>query len=56
MPKKSQFEFFKTQVEYLGKIIDVNGISIKARKVQDVGYWPIPSVKGDFQAFLTLLK
>ena len=49
-PKKCIF--FQKQIEFLGKVISDQGVSIAPSKVEAVRNWPIPSTKKQAQSWL----
>ena len=49
-PKKCQF--FQTQLEFLGFIIDTNGIRMDADRVKTISDWPHLKTYRDIQLFL----
>ena len=40
--KKSKCSLFLESVEFLGRVIDKNGVSVEQGKVQAVQDWPVP--------------
>ena len=50
-PKKC--EFFKPEVEYLGFIINKDGIHMDPKRVQTISEWPRPKTYRDIQVFLS---
>lgn len=53
-PKKS--ELFCTKVEFLGHVIDPNGIHVDPRKVERIMQWPIPTHATAVRRFLGLTR
>jgi hypothetical protein len=52
--KQSKCEFFKTEISFLGHVINQNGISMEKSKVKAVLDWPVPKTVNDIRAFLGL--
>lgn len=52
--KQSKCEFFKTEISFLGHVINERGISMETSKVKAVSDWPIPQNITDVRAFLGL--
>ena len=52
--KQSKCEFFKTEISFLGHIINEHGISMEKSKVKAVTDWPTPQNITDVRAFLGL--
>ncbi|MCG8035188.1 MAG: DDE-type integrase/transposase/recombinase [Candidatus Thiodiazotropha taylori] len=53
-PRKCQF--FKTEVEFLGKLVSGNGISISPDKLEAVKSWPIPTDSKQLLSFLGFMN
>ena len=53
-PKKCQF--FKRQVEFLGKLVDETGVSISPDKLEAVKNWPVPTDCKQLQSFLGFMN
>ena len=51
-PKKCQF--FQTEVEFLGRIVDGNSLSMSKTDIQTVLDWPIPKCSKDVEKFMGL--
>ncbi|KAF8752755.1 hypothetical protein RHS01_07336 [Rhizoctonia solani] len=45
-------EFHRTEVEYLGYLITVDGISMHPSKLESISSWPVPRSVKDIQSFL----
>ena len=52
--KKRKCAFFQSSIEYLGFIIDQNGLHPNPNKIQCVQNWPVPKNVKDVQSFLGL--
>ena len=50
--KPTKCEFNKTQVEYLGMVIEEGKISIDPGKLKGIREWPIPATVKQIQGFL----
>ena len=53
-PKKCQL--FQPEVEFLGKLVNANGISIAPSKIEAVRNWPVPSSKKEVMSYLGFLN
>lgn len=53
-PRKCQF--FKQEVEFLGKLVSGNGISISPDKLQAVKQWPVPMNPKQLMSFLGFMN
>ncbi|MCG8047953.1 MAG: RNase H-like domain-containing protein, partial [Candidatus Thiodiazotropha endolucinida] len=53
-PKKCHF--FKQQVEFLGKMVSGNGVSISPDKLQAVKDWPVPTNAKELLSFLGFMN
>lgn len=53
-PKKC--EFFKGEMDFLGLLIDKNGIKVNPKKVEILRTWPKPDSITDLRSFLGLLQ
>ena len=53
-PRKCQF--FKSQVEFLGKLVSGSGIAISPDKVEAVKQWPVPSNAKELFSFLGFMN
>ena len=53
-PRKCQF--FKSQVEFLGKLVSGSGIAISPDKLKDVKQWPVPSNAKELFSFLGFMN
>ena len=47
-------EFFKTEISFLGHIINAEGISVQQHKVKAVASWPVPKTVKEVKGFLGL--
>jgi len=54
LAKMSKCCFGKTQVEYVGHIITLHGVSINPKKVAAMKEWPVPKVIKELRGFLGL--
>lgn len=52
--KESKCEFFKDSVEFLGHVIDRDGLHMMESKVKAVREWPTPTSVDDIRSFLGL--
>ena len=50
--KLSKYEFFKSQVTYLGHIVSKNGIETDPKKIDAIEKWPVPKTVAEVQSFL----
>ncbi|MGL5356104.1 MAG: hypothetical protein ACRDAQ_06105, partial [Cetobacterium sp.] len=50
--KLEKCEFHISKVQFLGYIIDQNGIQMDQRKVDTIRNWPLPSTVKELQCFL----
>ncbi|MES9881488.1 MAG: RNase H-like domain-containing protein, partial [Sedimenticola sp.] len=50
--KPTKCKLLREQVEFLGKIVTKNGISISPSKIDAVTSWPIPNTQKELQSFL----
>ena len=53
-PKKC--ELFRTEVDFLGRRVGRNGISIPEAKIKSVLEWPVPVTKTDLESFLGFIN
>jgi len=53
--KKSKCSFRKTQVEYLGHIITIHGVSTDLKKISAMKDWPEPKTIKELRGFLRLI-
>ena len=53
-PRKCQF--FKSQVEFLGKLVSGSGIAISPDKLEAVKQWPVPSNAKELFSFLGFMN
>lgn len=54
--KPSKCKLFQTEVEFLGKVVDRNGVSVAPAKIEAVKAWPIPTDKSQLLAFLGFIN
>ena len=54
--KPSKCKFFRRQVEFLGKLVDGNGVSIAPDKLDAVKNWPVPTDPKQLQSFLGFMN
>jgi hypothetical protein len=52
--KESKCEFFKDSVEFLGHVIDRDGVHMMESKVKAIREWPTPTSVDDIRSFLGL--
>ena len=52
--KESKCELWRTEVTFLGHVINADGVSMEACKVAAVTAWPQPQDPGDIRSFLGL--
>ncbi|XP_072066801.1 uncharacterized mitochondrial protein AtMg00860-like [Arachis hypogaea] len=52
--KLSKFSFGKTQVEYLGHVVSLEGVRVDDSKIETIHCWPIPTSVKQLRAFLGL--
>ena len=52
--KESKCDFFREQVEFLGHVVDRDGIHMMESKVKAVREWPTPTSADDVRSFLGL--
>jgi hypothetical protein len=50
--KSTKCSFFKDNVEFLGHVLDCNGVRPTDSKLKAVRYWPIPTNLKTFKRFL----
>lgn len=53
-PKKCQL--FQPEVEFLGKLVSANGISVAPAKIEAVQRWPSPKSKKELMSYLGFLN
>ena len=53
--KPSKFQFFKSQIDYLGFVIDQNGLRPQPPKVEAINKMAVPCNKRDIQVFLGMI-
>ena len=53
--KPRKCEFFKTQVNYLGRVVTRDGVKVDPAKVETVKNWPVPKSANDIQVFMGLI-
>ena len=49
-PKKCHL--FQKTIEFLGSVVDRNGVSIKPAHIKIATQWPVPSKKKDLESYL----
>ncbi|MCG8109820.1 MAG: RNase H-like domain-containing protein, partial [Candidatus Thiodiazotropha taylori] len=54
--KPRKCHFFKEQVEFLGKLVSGNGVSISPDKLEAVKKWPVPLNAKELQSFLGFMN
>ncbi|GAQ92802.1 hypothetical protein KFL_011450010, partial [Klebsormidium nitens] len=52
--KESKCELWRTEVTFIGHVINKDGVSMEASKVDAVNAWPQPQDPGDIRSFLGL--
>jgi hypothetical protein len=52
--KESKCELWRTEVTFLGHVVNAQGVSMEASKVEAVNAWPRPTDPGDIRSFLGL--
>jgi hypothetical protein len=52
--KESKCELWRTEVTFLGHVINKHGVSMEASKIEAVNFWPRPNDPSDIRAFLGL--
>jgi hypothetical protein len=52
--KESKCEFWRTEVTFLGHVINKHGVSMEASKISAVTNWPRPNDPSDIRSFLGL--
>ncbi|GAQ92732.1 hypothetical protein KFL_011130010, partial [Klebsormidium nitens] len=52
--KESKCELWRTEVTFLGHVINKDGVSMEASEVDAVNAWPQPQDPGDIRSFLGL--
>jgi len=53
---KEKCEFFKTQVEYLGHVIDKDGLKTSEKKVSCISKMPVPKNVSELKSFLGMIN
>ena len=53
-PKKCQL--FQPEVEFLGKLVNANGISVAPSKIEAVRQWPVPKSKKEVMSYFGFLN
>ena len=53
--KPSKYEFFKSQIAYLGHIVSKDGIETAPKKIA-IKQWPIPKTVTEVQSFLGFMN
>ena len=53
--KPSKYNFFRTQISYLGHLVSKEGISTDPSKIEAVKNWPKPKILNDIRSFLVLV-
>jgi hypothetical protein len=53
--KKSKCDLFKTEIEFLGHYVGVNGLRVMEDKLAAVTDWPVPQTVREVRAFLGLV-
>ena len=54
--KHRKCHFFKEQVEFLGKLVSGNGVSISRDKLEAVQGWPVPTNVKELQSFFGFMN
>ena len=54
--KPRKCHFFKKQVEFLGKLVRGDGVSISPDKLETVKEWPVPTNVKELQSFLGFMN
>lgn len=54
--KPRKCRFFKEEVEFLGKLVSGNGVSISPDKLEAVKEWPVPTNVKELQSFLGFMN
>ena len=54
--KPRKCHFFKEQVEFLGKLVSGDGVSILPDKLETVKEWPVPTNVKELQSFLVFMN
>ena len=49
-PKKCHL--FQKSIEFLGRVVDSEGVSIKPAHIKQIEEWPVPSAKKELESFL----
>ena len=50
--KPEKCNFFKTEIEFLGYIVTMEGLKMDPKKVKDVVEWLLPTLVKEIQSFL----
>ena len=54
--KPSKCKFFRCQVEFIGKLVEGNGVSIAPDKLDAIKSWPVPTDPKQLQSFLGFMN
>ena len=53
--KFSKCEFFQDKIQYLGQVINKEGISVDPDKIKSINDWPIPKDVTGIRAFMGIM-
>lgn len=54
-PLWKKCEFFRSEINDLGRTLSVNGVKPQTEKLQAIREWPVPRLTKDIQSFLGLV-
>ena len=50
--KFSKFDFFKDKIQYLGHVVNKEGILVDPKKIKEIEDWPVPKDVTDVRSFM----